>query len=1455
MGKYIVVDGKQVTIDDIAEAVSLDKMVYEEEYFVTIRQCQEWYRKNPQIYTMVKDTASNSVIAYINASPVTHEYYEKIRSGEFIDAYLPADAIVAYDFPDIYNLYFSSIVVHPDYQNSTVFMTLFNAIVEKFLQLGRQEIMIASIVADAVSEKGEKFCRLFGMEKLKTSSHESSIFEIQMIPPKFRISSKATKKLYDYYLQKSAGLVNDKPLKTENHSNLTTADLSGKVFISYSTEDKMMATKVCDYLESNKISCWIAPRDINPGDNYATQIVHAIRDCKALILIASESTNSSGHVSNEVSIAFDNKKLIVPFKIEKFTFSDEYLYFLSRKLWIEAHQNFSEGLRQLAETLNVEEIKTVKEKVSEKKVIESIHGKPDKPSYEDSDRRRSALKSKSEIAASIVKIANKYCHNSLSLFSHQRDFLRVKEYANSFLKQSFTVSRYNKVIKAENIIDFLTETISDDSDAETVKIVGAPGSAKSALVQTAFYDTLMKYENSDGILLPFYISLNYYENKCYKDSNSEEELRTAISDDMAGFLEYIKASDDIVPVLFVDGVREHYTGTLALDNILMEIIDDTNIHKCVISIDTGVVKNRSRLKRVIPLVSNKVSACFESHMIDMHDENTAKRFIDSLLAFNSYEVSAEEVFCEVKRLKYQEIDAFIVLAITREIMEAENLENISEMYERWALTEFRGNENTLKSAAENSFNYVYKKDYDLLSGSFNHPQWKLIHRHRSYLDMLIVKHLLYTIESYKKTEYCFEIFDVMLTASSDRFLSDYLKDNYALQEKILDLVTEKYDEMSPVQRSSAMFWLAKLTYKNLIADALGFLRPKFQAMMPLVKKTDNTSKENYDNQFTFRAMCFAMSIHGQTQTLDDYICLLITNDSAHAINRGAIVEYYSDQHQMATNESYYLDTDLKLGGKAIDALIWKVNIELMPGKKKFPELDLVTLASLLQKRIQTNQSQRIPKLNGWVNEFLSAMKKYKVRPQHIKSEKIEYYFDSMCEDFCAFLDSSGNFDIPQIMYNTLKNLKDVKRKQWTRKNIFDPESVSEHIYNSWMMAMLFLPQETIYEEYSKKEILDMLLIHDIAEAKLGDLVIDLNEPSIELREQNAVMRKLMVKGSYPDVANLTYYYNVWTGYYKGLNINSKIARDINLVQTVYTFCEYCMRYPQKFSVDDIAVWTSEKDKLETDIGFSIYEKLVENNSDFDLIFREDPEAWKQYSDAFQSDKQKISAEGDSNAARSEIKTRASDYRILSYTELQISNANIDSIKTEIAGIVSSVFSKQSYASLENNLKMLESISENWRIILNEKDELVGYWVFVALPDNMYDEAKIGLLDENNITLDTIEYIDFPGTYNGYLLMSGTKPEARTATLVQILYDSLARHIEDLAQKGIFFREIVCVAETASGKSAIKKMGLSEICDHTYGGKVLSVDMTDVSSNRYFSSFEKLKRLYCNYFKNNSKRYD
>ena len=108
------------------------------------------------------------------------------------------------------------------------------------------------------------------------------------------------------------------------------------VFISYSTKDKHIADAVCAKLEEQKIRCWIAPRDIPAGQNFAASIINAINDSRVFVLLWSASANASEHILNEINQAFDQGITIIPFRIQDVQPTPEMRYYFGRTHWLDA---------------------------------------------------------------------------------------------------------------------------------------------------------------------------------------------------------------------------------------------------------------------------------------------------------------------------------------------------------------------------------------------------------------------------------------------------------------------------------------------------------------------------------------------------------------------------------------------------------------------------------------------------------------------------------------------------------------------------------------------------------------------------------------------------------------------------------------------------------------------------------------------------------------------------------------------------------------------------------------------------------------------------------------------------------------------------------------------------------------------------------------------------------------
>ena len=97
-----------------------------------------------------------------------------------------------------------------------------------------------------------------------------------------------------------------------------------------------MAQRICDFLEARGIRCWIAPRDVRPGRQYGEEILEAIANTDAVVLVLTESANSSKFVEREIERAVSYGKPTLPVRVREVTPSRSLELFISSAHWIDA---------------------------------------------------------------------------------------------------------------------------------------------------------------------------------------------------------------------------------------------------------------------------------------------------------------------------------------------------------------------------------------------------------------------------------------------------------------------------------------------------------------------------------------------------------------------------------------------------------------------------------------------------------------------------------------------------------------------------------------------------------------------------------------------------------------------------------------------------------------------------------------------------------------------------------------------------------------------------------------------------------------------------------------------------------------------------------------------------------------------------------------------------------------
>lgn len=106
------------------------------------------------------------------------------------------------------------------------------------------------------------------------------------------------------------------------------------LFISHSSTDALSAMEICELLEQNRIECFIAPRNIRSGREYAEEIVNGIDRSTAMVLLMSRAANASPHVLREVERAVSKNIPILVYKLEDVELSKSLEYFLMTHQWI-----------------------------------------------------------------------------------------------------------------------------------------------------------------------------------------------------------------------------------------------------------------------------------------------------------------------------------------------------------------------------------------------------------------------------------------------------------------------------------------------------------------------------------------------------------------------------------------------------------------------------------------------------------------------------------------------------------------------------------------------------------------------------------------------------------------------------------------------------------------------------------------------------------------------------------------------------------------------------------------------------------------------------------------------------------------------------------------------------------------------------------------------------------------
>jgi tetratricopeptide (TPR) repeat protein len=229
------------------------------------------------------------------------------------------------------------------------------------------------------------------------------------------------------------------------------------VFISYSNRDRAVAESICAAMKTRGMSCWVAPESVQPGSFWASQIVQAIEQSKAVVMVFSSAANSSPQLPREAELAVSYRRALIPYRIENVDPEGALRYFLGITHRLDAIYPAStdpENLSRLCEAVE----RTIQSHPPLQKVIQAEGLLKDKTSKDlrlrlagEMIRRKQAI----------------ICADALSL--EDRKSLESLEKSGHFTQQPSLISpagnRFSALAKPEDCLDLLAEWIQEQAAA------------------------------------------------------------------------------------------------------------------------------------------------------------------------------------------------------------------------------------------------------------------------------------------------------------------------------------------------------------------------------------------------------------------------------------------------------------------------------------------------------------------------------------------------------------------------------------------------------------------------------------------------------------------------------------------------------------------------------------------------------------------------------------------------------------------------------------------------------------------------------------------------------------------------------------------------------------------------------------------------------------------------------